>query len=222
MRTKKKQCNHILTNGQVCNAIPMRDSNFCYWHHKARARRRRYVRIGGPISMEANSGLELPLLEDANAVQVAIQEIMQAILDRRIDNKRAGLLLYSLQLASSNIRNLTPLPADGRQIDKIGSNDEDVFNDCIGHDERDEEYHDDCADCAEPDCDSRESAADPIPSPEIQPAVSASVPKIPPAGSLLVTSAPLKPKEGLDAPPGTVCALTFQENVEREAIALHR
>jgi len=31
MRTKKKQCNHILTNGQVCNAIPMRDSNFCYW-----------------------------------------------------------------------------------------------------------------------------------------------------------------------------------------------
>ena len=64
--------------------------------------------------MEANSGLELPLLEDANAVQVTIQEIMQAILDRRIDNKRAGLLLYSLQLASSNIRNLTPLPADGR------------------------------------------------------------------------------------------------------------
>ena len=118
MRNKLKTCHHVLTNGEVCNAIPMRDSNFCYWHHKARARRRRYERIGGPISMEANSGLELPFLEDANAVQVTIQEIMQAILDRRIDNKRAGLLLYSLQLASSNIRNLTPLPADGARSSK--------------------------------------------------------------------------------------------------------
>jgi hypothetical protein len=158
MRNKKKSCNHVLTNGEVCKAIPLRDSNFCYWHHKARARRRRYERIGGPISMEANSGLELPLLEDANAVQVTIQEIMQAILDRRIDNKRAGLLLYSLQLASSNIRNLTPLPADnGAQIANIGSDDEEVFNDTIGSDDRDEFCDEDCEACAEEDCNSRTS-----------------------------------------------------------------
>src|SRR5450631_1312504 len=179
---KKKQCNHILTNGQVCNAIPMRDSTFCYWHHKARARRRRYVRIGGPLSMEANSGLELPLLEDANAIQITIQEIMQPILDRRIDNKRAGLLLYSLQLASSNIRNLTPVPADdARHIAVIGSDDEDVFNDCFGSDERDEPCHDDCADCAESHCDRREEATESLPPaapPAIQqkPALSAPLP----------------------------------------------
>jgi hypothetical protein len=175
MRTKKKSCNHVLTNGEVCKAIPMRDSNFCYWHHKARARRRRYERIGGPIAMEANSGLELPFLEDANAVQVTIQEIMQAILDRRIDNKRAGLLLYSLQLASSNIRNLTPLPADeSPRIDKIGSDDEDGFNDCIGSDDRDQLCHDDCEDCAEPVCESRTkeitSAAEAVQIPRIPPA----------------------------------------------------
>jgi hypothetical protein len=28
-------------------------------------------------------------------------------------SNRTGLLLYSLQLASSNIRNLTPVPSDG-------------------------------------------------------------------------------------------------------------
>jgi len=136
--------------------------------------------------MEANSGLELPLLEDANAVQVAIQEIMQAILDRRIDNKRAGLLLYSLQLASSNIRNLKPLPADDRpQIDKIGSDDEEVFNDCIGSDERDEKCEDDCRDCAEPHCDSREDEADSIATPTIQsPALPVHLPpKMPPAAA---------------------------------------
>ena len=106
--------------------------------------------------MEANSGLELPFLEDANAIQVTIQEIMQAILDRRIDNKRAGLLLYSLQLASSNIRNLKPLPSDLRpHIANIGDEDEEVFNDCIGDDDRDASCEEDCEDCAEEDCDSR-------------------------------------------------------------------
>jgi hypothetical protein len=156
MRNKKKCCDHVLTNGEVCKAIPMRDSNYCYWHHKARARRRRNERIGGPITADANSGLELPLLEDANAVQIAIQEIMQAILDRRIDSKRAGLLLYSLQLASSNIRNLTPLPANNcPQIAAIGDDDEEVFNDSIGGDDHDEFCDQDCAICAETDCEKR-------------------------------------------------------------------
>jgi hypothetical protein len=133
MRNKKKQCNHVLTNGEVCNAIPMRDSNFCYWHHKARARHRRYERIGGPITMEANSGLELPFLEDANAIQVSIQEIMQAI----------------------HIRNLTPLPTDtASYIDRIGSNDDKPF-DCIGSDDREEFCDENCSVCAEPACDHR-------------------------------------------------------------------
>jgi hypothetical protein len=60
-------------------------------------------------------------------------------------------------------------PKDDRpQIDKIGSDDEDIFNDCIGSDERDQECHDDCRDCAEPDCDSREQGTHSIASPAIQ------------------------------------------------------
>jgi hypothetical protein len=170
MPRKIRNCGHILTNGELCNAIPLRDSNFCYWHHKARARRRRHERIGGPISMEANSGLDLPFLEDSNAIQVTIQEIMQAILDRRIDNKRAGLLLYSLQLASSNIRNLTPLPADSAKIVQIGDEDENVFNDSVGDDRRDELCPHECRDCLESDCEGR---TDP-------PAEATAAPKIPP------------------------------------------
>ena len=85
---------------------------------------------------------------------------MQAILDRRLDNKRAGLLLYSLQLASSNVRNLAPIPADSSQIIKIGSNDQEVFHDRIADDERDDLCEEDCRDCAEPDCDSRTDERD--------------------------------------------------------------
>jgi hypothetical protein len=132
MPTKKRQCDHVLTNGQVCDAIPLRDSRFCYWHHKARVRDRRNDHIGGKINMEGNTGLTLPLLEDANAIQLTIQEIMQAILDRRIDSKRAGLLLYSLQLASSNVRNLSSRPwEDDARIIRVGK-DQALFNECIG------------------------------------------------------------------------------------------
>jgi hypothetical protein len=159
MSNQKKHCSHVLSNGQICKAVPMRDSSYCYWHHKARARRRRSERIGGPISMEANTGLDLPLLEDANAIQVAIQEIMHAILDRRIDAKRAGLLLYSLQLASSNLHNLQPLPLESEPlIASIGSDDEEVFNDTIAEDEE-EPCDGKCDDCAEEDCADRKVRA---------------------------------------------------------------
>jgi hypothetical protein len=139
MATKKRQCDHVLTNGQVCGAIPLRDSKFCYWHHKARFRHRHNDHIAGPISMEGNSGLALPLLEDPNAIQLSIQEIMQAILDRRLDPKRAGLLLYSLQLACSNVRNLQPQPEeDEAHIAAIGS-DKAPFNECIGGEDEGED-----------------------------------------------------------------------------------
>jgi len=113
----------------------MRDSKFCYWHHKARYRSRCNEHLGGAVSTEANTGLALPLLEDANAIQLAIQEIMQAILDRRIDSKRAGLLLYSLQLACSNVRNLTPQPDDERARMVLLGSGEEPFNECIGRDD---------------------------------------------------------------------------------------
>ena len=162
MRNKKRTCSHILTNGEICRAIPLRDSNFCYWHHKARARLRRYERIGGPISAQANSGVQLPLLEDANAIQVAVQEIMQAILDRRIDNKRAGLLLYSIQLASQNLQHLHTIPNDHHeQIAEIGDDDEQSTNDCIGEDPRDELCDGDCHQCVETGCEDRTEPAAP-------------------------------------------------------------
>ena len=108
--------------------------------------------------MEANTGLDLPLLEDANAIQVAIQEIMQAILDRRIDAKRAGLLLYSLQLASSNLSKLEPQPYQSEPvIGEMGEDDEEVFNDTIAPKDEEDPCDGYCDDCAEEDCEVREA-----------------------------------------------------------------
>jgi hypothetical protein len=48
---------------------------------------------------------EIPLLEDANAVQVALMRVMQKLARGQMDMKKAGLLLYGLQTASANLKN---------------------------------------------------------------------------------------------------------------------
>jgi hypothetical protein len=47
--------------------------------------------------------LRLPLLEDSASIQIAITKITDAFVSSRIDARRAGLLLYAVQLASQNI-----------------------------------------------------------------------------------------------------------------------
>ncbi len=126
----------MLSNGNVCGAAPLRDSNFFYWHHKARARRRR------PEHAAAKPLFELPVLEDANAIQIAIQEVIQALLEQRLDRQTAGVLLYSLQLASTNLQHLDIKPNEfATCIASIGSDDTQLFNDCLGSDPRDDEWH---------------------------------------------------------------------------------
>lgn len=53
-----------------------------------------------------NTSLDLPPLEDAASIQLALIEVAQALAANRIDTKRAGLLLYALQVASVNAKNL--------------------------------------------------------------------------------------------------------------------
>jgi len=45
------------------------------------------------------------VLEDANAVQVALMKVIQMLGSGRMDHKTAGLILYALQTASVNLRN---------------------------------------------------------------------------------------------------------------------
>ena len=51
--------------------------------------------------------LLLPALEDANAIQVGLMRIQKALIDDTISTKKAGLLLYSMQLALQNVGQVT-------------------------------------------------------------------------------------------------------------------
>jgi hypothetical protein len=80
----------------------MGESEYCYWHHKARER----AEESPQQRKSSNAAFELPLLDDASSIQVAIQQVLSALANRRIDAFRAKAFLYGLQLATVNVRNL--------------------------------------------------------------------------------------------------------------------
>lgn len=95
---KPPQCQHIKTNGLQCGSPALREKRFCYFHQ--RTRELHHLRKKRP-----EMKLYIPLLEDANAVQIAIQQVTEAIVEERIDTKRAGLLLFAFQTAACNLKN---------------------------------------------------------------------------------------------------------------------
>lgn len=102
-----RQCQHIKSNGEFCGSPALRRRDYCYFHlthigRKLRAERAQEAARRAPEPQALR--LEIPLLEDANAVQIALIQVIDAVLNERIDNKRAGLVLYALQTASANLR----------------------------------------------------------------------------------------------------------------------
>jgi len=88
------------------------------------------------------------VLEDANSIQMAINQIMRLILTGEIEHKTASLLLYALQTASTNLRStkfeprmhqviLNPRDARDIPLDCNAWDDED-FEDEVEEEELDE------------------------------------------------------------------------------------
>jgi hypothetical protein len=95
---KRYQCRHIFTDGHRCGSPCLRGEDLCYYHHTTRRpathpRTRRSRR----------STFEIPLPEDRSAIQLSIGQVLQRIAANDIDPRRAGLLLYGLQIASLNL-----------------------------------------------------------------------------------------------------------------------
>jgi hypothetical protein len=87
-----RSCNHIKSDGRPCNAPALRKHSYCFFHQQQLNRRRRdYVD-------------RLPILEDRAAVQVGIMQVLDRLYNKTIDYKAAALMLYGLQLASTNLK----------------------------------------------------------------------------------------------------------------------
>ena len=97
-KPKQYQCRHIFTDGHRCASPCLRGEAFCYYHHTTRKP------VANPQQRRSRrTTFHLPLPEDRSAVQHSIGEIIQRLAANDIDPRRAGLLLYALQIASSNL-----------------------------------------------------------------------------------------------------------------------
>ncbi len=85
------QCHFIKSDGRQCGSPALRSMRFCYYHHE---------------SNRATVCLDIPPLEDANAIQVALTDIARAVADDRIDLKHATVLGYILQTATANLKHV--------------------------------------------------------------------------------------------------------------------
>ncbi len=97
------QCLHFKFNDEQCRQPALRHKKYCRFHkfiHEAN-------------SAPSNGRLLIPLAEDTPSIQIGINQIMRGIVAGDIDHKTAWLLLYSLQLSTSNIakqRDVFPPP----------------------------------------------------------------------------------------------------------------
>jgi hypothetical protein len=94
---------HVRVNGTQCGSPAIRGNRQCYFHSRHQ------------LKPAQEGAFNFPTLEDANAIQVALMQVIRVIADNKIECKRAGLLLYALQTASYNLKR-TKLEPDVEDI----------------------------------------------------------------------------------------------------------
>lgn len=93
-----RRCQHIKVNGTQCGSPALREEKCCYFHMRWRGA----SRFAEGLRKREISGL--PILEDANSIQVGLAEVMFHLVTQEIDHRTAALMLYALQTASANLR----------------------------------------------------------------------------------------------------------------------
>jgi len=107
------RCQHLHTNGTQCGSPALRRKRFCYFHKRYQDER---IRLNTDRRRRGVATFILPVLEDANSIQMSLMQIMRLLLTGQIEHKTASLLLYALQTASSNLRQVDFAPSEHRVI----------------------------------------------------------------------------------------------------------
>jgi hypothetical protein len=91
----RHQCRHIFAAGRRCASPSLRGEDLCYFHQQSRAT---------PEALKNHpESFTLPQIEDQASIQLALNQVIARIADMTLNNRRAGLLLYALQIAGQNL-----------------------------------------------------------------------------------------------------------------------
>src|SRR6201998_1130085 len=87
------RCQWVRQDGTSCGSPQMKRHIYCFAHMQ--------------MAEARDLMLRLPPPEDANAIQVGLMRIQKSLIEGTISMKKAGLLLYSMQLALTNVGQTT-------------------------------------------------------------------------------------------------------------------
>jgi hypothetical protein len=102
-------CLHIMAEGAQCGSPAMRQSRFCY--HHTRLHQNRLAVSSERARNSRTLPFTLPVLEDADSIRLSLTEVMRALAAGHIDRKTASLMVYALQVATSNLPETNPCDA---------------------------------------------------------------------------------------------------------------
>ncbi|MFZ0308845.1 MAG: hypothetical protein WAL89_11755 [Candidatus Sulfotelmatobacter sp.] len=88
-------CTHVKATGHSCGSPALRGERFCYFHQRM---------IHGVPTPPKSRIHPMALIENDEAIQVALMETINAIVRNTIDLKRANLILRALSIAVRNSR----------------------------------------------------------------------------------------------------------------------
>ena len=97
-----RRCQHIKGNGTQCGSPARRNEALCYFHRENQPTR---VKVAGENG-QATSEILVPLFEDAQSIQTVVRQVTILMLEGKIESKKAGRLLYALQIASTNLKRM--------------------------------------------------------------------------------------------------------------------
>lgn len=100
------RCTYIKVTGHRCGSPAMKQEHFCFFH----ARMIKGVRYRADMQMSPAA-----VLEDAEAVQVGLMEIITELLERKIAWREASLVVRALEVAARNVRRVR----FGQDIEKM-------------------------------------------------------------------------------------------------------
>jgi hypothetical protein len=90
-----KLCTHIKVTGVRCGSPALRGEQFCYFHQR--------MMRGVPTPPQARLH-PVALIENEEAIQASLMEVINAIARNTIDLRRADLMLKALHIAVKNSR----------------------------------------------------------------------------------------------------------------------
>jgi hypothetical protein len=90
-----RTCRHIKPNGLRCKSPALKETYFCYFHSKLRSL--------GAEPYEKFGPMRLPSPEDPASILFSIAKITDALIKGSIEPRKAGQLLYAMQIASHNL-----------------------------------------------------------------------------------------------------------------------